>query len=480
MERGSSVVKGPGRPLPPWIPYAISVVAVGACTAVNALLLEQLPLANLVMIYLATVLAIAAWVGRGPAVLASCLSSFAFAFLFVPPYRSMTIDDPKYIVTFIVMLFVALVVSAIAEFMRRQATRARQREQRMAALYSLSRELACTRGVEELKRVVCAHVNDVFHGTATVRLEGGAAEQAEEPGAIRIPLVASGTAIGTLSFTPRRRTGALPPHQVQLLETFASLAAVALERERLAQEASESRIAVEAEQLRNTLLTSISHDLRTPLASIKGASSLLLQAPHIKPDDRSELIRDIHDEADFMSQMVTNLLELTRLESGAVRIHKEPQPLDEIVGAVVDRLERRLERHPLTLQLPKTIPMVPMDAVLIQQVVFNLLENAITHTGEGTPITLSVSVEADAVTLAVADRGPGINPGTESVIFDKFFRILPENRRSGMGLGLALCEAIVRLHGGRIWAENRPGGGAVFQFCLPCAATSPHAIELGA
>jgi two-component system sensor histidine kinase KdpD len=181
----------------------------------------------------------------------------------------------------------------------------------------------------------------------------------------------------------------------------------------------------------------------------------------------------IHEEADYINRMVTNLLNLTRLESGAVAIRKELQPLEEVVGTVADLLEKDLKDHPLRIGLPPDLPMIPMDASLIQQLIFNLLDNAVHHTGQGTAIELSARADGGVVVVEAADRGPGIRPGEERKIFDKFYRVTAEGKRSGMGLGLALCEAIVRLHGGRIAAENRPGGGAVFRFTLPLEAPSP-------
>jgi two-component system sensor histidine kinase KdpD len=225
-------------------------------------------------------------------------------------------------------------------------------------------------------------------------------------------------------------------------------------------------VQMEAEKLRNTLLSAISHDLRTPLAAIKGATSLLLSSPNVDPGVRLDLLTSIHEEVEYISRMVTNLLDLTRLEAGSVAIRKELQPLDEIVGTVADLLEKPLGER-LRITLPPELPMIPMDAPLVQQVLFNLLDNAIHHTPSGTPIELLASVDGASLRVEVADRGPGLRPGEEQKIFDKFYRATPEGKRSGMGLGLALCEAIVRLHGGRIWAEHRPEGGARFQFTLP-------------
>jgi two-component system sensor histidine kinase KdpD len=360
----------------------------------------------------------------------------------------------------------------------------------------MSRELTSTQGTEELSTVIRKHVEEVFHGHALVYLPGpegkiesvGGPETLDEQGvaqwvydhqeraglgsrmhpdsrSLNVPLQVGDRVIGVLGFIPLEPAVFLA--QPQLLETFATQAAVALERERLTRQAGESRLQVEAEKLRNTLLSAISHDLRTPLAAIKGAASLLLKSPGIDPGVRLDLMTSIHEEADYINRMVANLLELTRRESGAVRILKEGEALEEIVGTVTDLLEKGLKNHPLTIRVPSDLPMVPMDGALVQQILFNLLDNAIHHTPPGTPIELSASADVGEVTVAVSDRGPGIKPGEEQRIFDKFYRVTWEGKRAGMGLWLALCEAIVRSHGGRICAENRPGGGATFRFTLP-------------
>jgi two-component system sensor histidine kinase KdpD len=485
-------------PAPPvgWHRYGWSVGVLALCTLLCAALFRRVVELNLVMIYLAGVVFVATRFGTGPSILASILSVLAFDFFFVPPTFTFAVADSQYLLTFIVRLAVALVVSTLAVRTRQHAESATERERRTAALYSMSRELASTQGTEGLATVIRKHVEEVFHGHAHVYLPGpsGKVQAAGGPGApddqgaaqwaydhkeraglgsrmlpdsrsLNVPLEVGDRVIGVLGFVPREPAGFLT--QPQLLETFATQAAVALERERLTQQAGESRLQVEAEKLRNTLLSAISHDLRTPLAAIKGAASLLLKSPGIDPGVRLDLTTSIHEEADYINRMVANLLDLTRLESGAVRIQKEGQSVEEIVGTVTDLLEKGLKNHPLTIRVPAELPMVPMDGSLVQQVLFNLLDNAIHHTPPGTPIDLSASADAVEVTVEVADRGPGIKAGEEQRIFDKFYRLTSEGKRAGMGLGLALCEAIVRIHGGRIRAENRPKGGAAFRFTLP-------------
>jgi len=484
--------------------YAWALGVVALCTLLCALLSGRLADANLIMVYLAGVVLVATRFGRGPSILASVLSVLAFDFFFVPPFLTFAVADGQYVLTFLIMLAVAFVVSTLAVRIRVQAESATDRERRTAALYSMSRELASTQGTGDLGAVARRHVEDVFHGQAVLYLPGPDGTLSPLPGvegpgerevaqwvynhkqnaglgtrrlpecrSINVPVGVGNRVVGVLGFVPRDPASFLVPQQLQLLETFATQAALALERERLATQAAESRVQVEAEKLRNTLLSSISHDLRTPLSAMKGATTLLLSSPNVDPGVRLDLLLSIHEEVEYVNRMVTNLLNLTRLESGKVVIVKELQPLEEVVGTVADLLEVGLKDHPLRLSVPPDLPMIPMDALLIHQVLFNLLDNALNHTAPGTPIELCAVVEGDSLRVDVADRGSGIRAGEERKIFDKFYRVTTEGKRSGMGLGLALCEAIVRLHGGRIWGENRPEGGASFRFTLPLEARTP-------
>ncbi|MBI3273250.1 MAG: DUF4118 domain-containing protein [Planctomycetes bacterium] len=462
--------------------YVWAVAVTGACTALDAALFAHVDPANLVMVYLAGVVFVATRHDRGAAGLACVLSVLSYDFFFVPPYHSLAVADTEYLLTFSIMFAVAMVVASLADRVRRQADAATERERRTAALYAMSRELASTRGAERLAEVLKRHVEQVFRGEAGVRLAptrdavpGGPRVADDDPaeGALRVPLDAGGRLHGELRFRVRAADRPLPAEERAFLATFAAQAALALEREVLAGDAAECRAQAEAERMRNTLLRSISHDLRTPLASIKGSSSLLLRSPDLDARVRGDLIADIEEEADYIARMVTNLLELTRLESGAVRLRKEWVPVEELVGAVTERLEQRLRAHPLTVTLPAELPAAPLDPTLIHKVLLNLLENAVEHTPAGTPVELSASVVESEVIVALADRGPGLQPGEERRVFDKFYRTTAEGRGRGMGLGLTVCEGIVRLHGGRIWAENRPGGGVTFRFSLPLVGELP-------
>ncbi len=225
---------------------------------------------------------------------------------------------------------------------------------------------------------------------------------------------------------------------------------------------------METERLRSSLLSAVSHDLRTPLSVVTGAASTLLESDEsLEGPVRRELLGSILAEAERLNRLVANLLDMTRLEAGALKLHKEWQPLEEVIGAAIARLRRQLEGRPIAARLPADLPLAPMDELLMQQVLVNLLENAAKYTPAGSPIEITARAEDDRLVVEVADRGPGLPPADLERVFDKFFRGSGVSGRPGAGLGLTICRGIVELHGGKIAAENRSGGGAVFRFTLP-------------
>jgi len=486
-----------------WRNYLMAVLVVAVCTLIARLMYHHLELANLIMVYLVGTVIVAARVGRGPSILVSILSVALFDFFFVQPHLTLAVRDSEYLVTFAVMLMVSLVISTLTTRIKRQAKAARVRERHTASLYAMSRELANSRGTEALIQIAAQHIGDIFDARVSVlladregRLQTGSGSDANEmavaqwvyergqiaghgtetlPGArgIYLPLRGSEHAIGVMGLYLNDVQRLQSPDQRYLLETFASQTALALERAHLAEEAERVRLQVETEQLRSSLLSSVSHDLRTPLASITGAASGLLDDDgSLAPQARRELAQLAYEEAERLNRLVGNLLDMTRLEAG-VSIEKEWQSLEEVTGIALNRLEARLHDHPLTVSLPPDLPLIPFDSLLLEQVLVNLLENAIKYTPAGTPIELSAHVEPGGVQVEVADHGPGLPPGTEQRVFDKFYRAQPDSVR-GAGLGLAICQGIIQAHGGRIWAENRPEGGAIFRFVLPIEGEPPE------
>jgi two-component system sensor histidine kinase KdpD len=517
----SDFLRAPQRS--PAMAYVWSVIIVAlstACAAIFNSLVPTFDLANLIVFYLLGVVFVAARFGRGPSIVASLLGVALFDFLFVPPQLTFVVADSRYLITFALMAVAALIVSGLTVRVRMQAQAARQRERRTQELYEMSRELAGTRGVDDLAQCAIRHVSEVFDSKAAVLLpdsagslrnedelahssdirmrdmrfmpderEQGVAQWAYEHDeaaglgtktlasskGLYLPLIASRGTVGVLGVLPENPQQFEAPEQFQLLETFANQTALAIERARLAEETEQARVRIETEQLRNTLLSSISHDLRTPLTAITGAASTMLdQSTRLDTAARQELTQSIYDEAERLNDLVRNLLDMTKLESGAMQANKEPQLLEEVIGYVLDRMERQLNGRDVRVDIPNDLPLIPLDSVLISQVFINLLENAAKYTPAGTPIQLSAfhDERVNVVQIEVADRGPGLPPGEEARIFDKFHRA-PNSANGasvGAGLGLAICRAIVQAHGGRMWAETRDGGGAVFRFTLPLDA----------
>ena len=489
--------------------YLYALMGVAVATAVDWVMFPYFGSANLIMMYLMAVIVIAIRLGRGPSVLASVLSVATFDFFFVPPYLSFAVSDIQYLLTFAIMLIVALVISNLAVRIREQAEVARYRERRTTVLYEMSRDLATHRGTAMLTQVAVKHLREVFEGQVAIFLadaekrvrlqrgeqlffefnpkESGVAQWAFDhneraglgtdtlPGssALYLPLVGSAGPIGIVAVRPKDTSLLIDPEQLHLLESLVNQVALAIERARLSEEAQQAHVRVETERMRNAILSSVSHDLRTPLATITGAaSSLLDERSPLKANDRLELSRSIYREADRLDRLLKNLLDMMRIEAGAVQLNKEWHPLDEIVGAALSRLEERLRNHTVKTTFPPDLPMVQIDGVLLEQVMLNLLENAAKYAPPGSVIELSASAGDREVVVEVADRGQGIPDGEEVRIFDKFYRAKPA-REGGVGLGLTICRGIIEAHGGRIWAENRTGGGAVFRLAIPLSDEQP-------
>jgi two-component system sensor histidine kinase KdpD len=500
-----------GERRPDWAGHGLAAGVVGLATAVAWAMFPHFDRADLVLVYLLGVVLVATRVGRAPSILAAVLSVAAFDFFFAPPYLTLTVNQPHYVVTFGVMLVVGLVIGTLTVRVRQQAEAARQRERRTAALYAMSCELASLRGVEDLLRVATRHIGEVFASEVGVFLPdpggrlglrvgapGAFGEDPSEDGvslwvyehgemagpdtgtlpgarALYLPLVASRGTVGVLGVRSAVPHAFAAPEQRHLLETFAAQTALAVERALLADESQQAQVRVESERLRNSLLSSVSHDLRTPLATITGAAtSLLEEDSRLDAAARRELLEAIHEEAERLNRLVANLLDMTRLESGAVQIKKEWHSLEEIVGAALARLGKRLEGRRVTTRLPRDLPLVPLDGVLMEQALINLLDNAVKHTPDGSPIEVAAAVEDGRAWIEVADRGPGLEPGDETRVFDKFYRGRRGGGGPGVGLGLTVCRGIAEAHGGAITAENRAGGGLVLRVTLPRLEKPPE------
>ncbi len=494
-----------------WPGYELGFGYLILATALAFLMYPYFDLPNLIMVYLLAVLVTAVQCGRGPAILNSILSVLAFDFCFVPPRWSFTVEEAKYIVTFAVMFLVAVVISHLASVIRRQAEAARLQERQTAAMHALSRELAGTRGVEKILQAAVQQISEIFECQVVALLpddkgklraaagdlaavfhqdilkELGVAQWTYEAGQMAgwgtqtfpdspilyVPLPASQGAIGVLALRPRdpEAENWLLPEQLRLrlLESLAKQVALALEVERLEKSALAAQVAMENERLRTSLLSAVTHDLQTPLAAIMGSTTSLLQG-QLPAQVTQEMLTNIYDETERLSRLVNNLLNMAKLESGSLKLKKELQPLEEVVGAALNHLEKRLAERPVQVSLPADLPMLPLDGALAEQIFINLLENALRYTPAGSPISISATAAGDHLEVEVADCGPGFSQEDLDKIFEMYYRGSTGQDLTGYGLGLSICRAIVEAHGGRIWALNRDGGGAAVRFTLPLKA----------
>jgi len=466
--------------------------------------------ANLVMPYLVGIVLVAVQYGRGPALLATLCSAIMFNMVFIPPYFSLKFSEENHIVTFAVLLLTGVLIGTLTARLRLQAIHARRREETTSTLYDMTRELTGNRGKETLAEIAARHIADVMDCDVSVWIpdqrgqlsrvveEGGAVADAdplrEESAAqwaythkqnaglgtetlpsargLYLPLVASSGVVGVIGVAPEDGKKAIPSDSAEQLETFASIMASALERATVAELVEKTMLETEGEKLRNILLSSVSHDLRMPLASITGAAStLLLEGQKITDEYRMELLRLIHEEAARLARMVTNLLDVTSLESGSVKLNKELYFIEELIGSALMRTEHKMGARQVVTRIEPGLPLVRMDGLLIEQVLINLLENIAGHTPQHTRVTITAKMVKPDIHVIVQDDGPGVPPGDEERIFDKFYHTPGEPPKEDLvragGMGLAISRGIITAHGGKIWAQNGPQGGAMFTFTLP-------------
>jgi len=480
--------------------YLFALTACAVTTLIALALVPFFDLANLVMLFLLSVVLIGMRWGRGPGILAAFVNVAAFDFFCVPPRFSFAVSDAQYLLTFAIMLAVALIIGQMTAGLRYQARVAAYREERSRALYEFARDLSSLLQTDEVVATTTRSIGRTFHGDIAVyvldnddrlrlsaesdgsaQVDAGTAQwafdnaQAAGLGTdtlagsdfLYLPLRAPMRTRGVLAIRPASPRDLLVPEQKRQLDTFAALAAIALERVHYVDVAQKALLRMESERLRNSLLAALSHDLRTPLASVIGlAESLALTKPPLSAT-QGESARAIADEARRMAALVNNLLEMARIESGEVKLRRDWVPFEEVVGSALKSAQAALARHPVTVDLPADLPLVELDATLIERVLYNLLENAAKYTPDGTRVTIAAEIAGGNLLVTVSDQGPGIPAGQEELIFEKFTRGAHESSTPGVGLGLAISRAIVEAHRGTIHAANGTSGGARFWFTLP-------------
>ncbi|PLZ03537.1 two-component system sensor histidine kinase KdbD [Burkholderia sp. WAC0059] len=526
-EQGRGFAVGPGAASrrSPAVAYLWATGLCAVVTAVAGLLLDRIALANMAMLYLLGVIVAASKLGRGPGVFYSFLGVASFDFFFVPPRLSFSVSDTQYLLTFTVMLLTSLTISHLTSSLRRQARIATLRERRALAMFAMTRELGAALATEQIIEIGTRHVAEVFQSRVAVLLPDSAGkvrQKVEHPdpamtleagtldvdiaqwvydqqkpaghgtdtlpaaAALYLPLKAPMRTRGVLALVSPRMEEWAVPEQRRMIDTFAAQIALALERVHYVEIAQDALVNMESERLRNSLLAAISHDLRTPLTAIVGFASLLAEQPaaHLAAGGQGarELAVAIHDEALRMTGLVTNLLDMARLQDGSMRLNRQWSSIEEVIGAALGALRRPLAGRAIRTRVPPDLPLVRLDAVLVERLFANLLENAVKYTPAGSPLAIGAAVVEEGgrrfVRVDVEDSGPGLPAGMERHVFDKFTRGEKESAKPGIGLGLAICRAIVEAHGGRIGAANRVeanarASGACFWFMLPADETPP-------
>ena len=502
IEPQKSILPGAWQPHRPLQRYLLSLGLVAVSTLLSFFVRGQLEPANLVMLYLMSVVVSAIFLGRGPSLLAAVASVLAFDFFIIPPYLTFEVSDTQYILTFAVLFIISLVVSSLTARVQEQAEAAIQREKQTSALYNLSRDLTSATDLQQVAQTIIHQIEQAFGREAAIflpeneQLRMFAASQNYVPEANELavaawayehrepagrgtdtlpaaslrcqPLKTANGIVGVLGIHPKDGGSMLTSEQRQILAAFASQAALAVERAGLVEQASRAELLQATEKLQTALLNSISHDLRTPLVAITGAlTSLDDQTEQLTEENRISLIGTAREEADRLNRLVGNLLSMTRIESGAIKLHREPGDVQDVIGTALEQLGNRVEQHEIKVNIPNDFPLVSMDFTLMVQVVMNLLDNAVKYSPVGSLIEVSAFTSDDQARIEIADRGVGIPPEDLSRVFDKFYRVQRPENVSGTGLGLSICKGIVEAHRGTIAARTRDGGGTIFDVELP-------------
>lgn len=492
---------GADRRFEQWPAYFKAALGCALAGFAAAVLFPLVDLPNIVMLFLLAVVLISLRYGRGPGILASFLAVAIFDFFFVLPRFSFGVSDVQYLLTFFVMLTVGLITGQLTAGSKYQAKVATRREQRVRSLYEMSRDLSAALMPEQIaeigERFIVAELGakaaflltdesdrlrpalPAVNGLPGIDMgiAQWAFDHAEAAGqgtntlaaspVLYLPLKAPMRLRGVLALEMPHSDRLLIPEQQRLLDTFASLIAIALERVHYVEVAQSTTVQMESERLRNSVLSAISHDLRTPMSILVGlAESMFLTQPP-PTGAQAEIARALKEEALRVSGQVNNLLDMARLQAGRIELNRQWQPLDEVVVSALKNIERAAGDHRISLDLAEDLPLVNVDSVLMERVIYNLLENAVKYTPPGSAVEIAARVADQAIEVRVEDNGPGLPAGKEELIFKKFERGQPEGATRGVGLGLAICRAIVEAHGGRIHAESRPQGGARFIFSLP-------------
>lgn len=504
LKKGEEYTDIPRWNSPKIFPYLASSLMVIIMTLILTFISSFLGLVNISLTYLLPILISAARWGTIPALVTALIGTIALDLLFVPPIFKFTVADLRYLISFAILMLVGLITGTLSDRLKKQVNYSRQRENNISALYSLSRDISAVDNLDAVLACIVSNISKTLEGHVSLLLPneknqlvlrkdsglnnfldkddlpvaswvyergakaGNGTETWGTSKALYLPLSTEQGTQGVLGIYSDERKAQLDPERIRLLEAFAGLAAMAIHRVKLAEQARESLSLIESERLRTALFNSLSHDLRTPLASIIGAGTGLLEDQNVySPEVRKELLKTILHGAERMNRFISNLLDMARLESGMLRLKKEWCDLQDIIGVAVNRLGDTLTRRPLEINVQEDLPLVQADGILIEQVLINLLDNALKYSEASSKIIISIRQQGKQLEIVVANRGHSIPETDLSKIFDKFYRLSSPLQVSGTGLGLAICKGLIEAHGGEIWAENNKLGGVTITFTLP-------------
>lgn len=502
--RNDGPEKAPKRRLRPvtWNACGFSVAVIAIATLICAVLQRYFDIANIVMIYLLAVVLVAFRYGRNPGLFTAALGVLCFDVFFVPPRFSLTVQDSRHLVTFAIMLGVAALVGSLTSKLRFQAMIATRREHRADILYEVSHELAKSLTVEQTVGIAVRHIASIFDADVRVllpdagdrlqipqvqnipgsfpidvgvaqwsfenRRSAGMGTDTLSNGNVRyVPLLGTMRARGVVAVAFRSPDPLRLPEQERLLDIIATQVGQTLERIHFIEVAQDSVVRMETERLRNMLLASVSHDIRTPLAALVGETGNLLTIQESVPAGIRPVFQRVHEDAERLENIVRNILDMAALQSGGIHLKKQWQPIEEIIGVAVTGIQKTYPALPVDVDIPERLPLVELDGTLFERVLANLLNNAAKYAGKDSPVLISVRAFPTEMRLSVRDRGPGVPETMRRAIFEKFRRGETESPTPGVGLGLSICEAIMTAHGGKIWVENNPFHGADFIVSIP-------------
>ena len=478
--------------------YLKSIALLAIVSLLGSMLRHSIAHTNLAMLYILVVVITAVRWGRGPSLVASILSVLIFDFFFVPPHLSLTVVDTQYLIAFATLFIVGMVISTLTLKAKEQAEAANTREAHTLALYNLNRELVKVAEMKTLLATAINYVNDTFNAEASIFLkESGEArissgrQQEETSNSSRlesllnensagwsvdaftgsqvyyIPLKTTKEAFGILGIKFKSAKPPLTPEHYRLIETFANQIAFAVERLNLSEEAQHNELLREAEKLHTAFLNSVSHDLRTPLASISGSLSSILQNDNLDDRTKRSLIETSYEESEKLNQLVGDMLDMARVDAGALHINRKPADIKDLTGAVLKQMENILKYYQVTVNIPDDLPEAEIDFVLIMKVLMNILDNAAKYSSEKREIDITAKIKDNFLEIQIADKGIGIPETDLEHVFDKFYRVKRPQGYKGTGLGLSVCKGIIEAHNGKIRAENRNGGGTRISITLP-------------